>query len=132
MGSSVTWYAAAGGRVPRPKSRLARFAPRRLRWESRRVPQRSGLDRLGLKAIAGTDAISARTQYRELSHWLRGIAAKCRLPYTQKELLDLARRYEVGLRELPRFGDLGAAGPAKGNADFQKLGAATGRVGERK
>jgi len=33
--------------------------------------------------------------YRELAHWLRGIAAKCRLPYTQKELLDLARRYEL-------------------------------------
>jgi hypothetical protein len=30
-----------------------------------------------------------------------------------KELLDLARRYEVGLRELLRFRDLGAAGPAK-------------------
>jgi hypothetical protein len=27
-------------------------------------------------------------------HSLRGIAAKCRLPYTQKELLDLARRYD--------------------------------------
>jgi len=27
--------------------------------------------------------------------WLRGIAAKCRLPYTQKELLDLARRYDT-------------------------------------
>jgi len=26
--------------------------------------------------------------YRELAHRLRGIAAKCRLPYTQRELLD--------------------------------------------
>jgi hypothetical protein len=30
-----------------------------------------------------------------LAHWIRGIAAKCRLPYTQKELLDLARRYDT-------------------------------------
>jgi hypothetical protein len=36
----------------------------------------------------------AREQYPELAHWLRGIAAKCRLPYTQKELLKLARRYD--------------------------------------
>jgi hypothetical protein len=36
----------------------------------------------------------AGEQYRELAHWLRGIAAKCRLPYTQKELLKLARRYD--------------------------------------
>jgi hypothetical protein len=34
----------------------------------------------------------AGEQYRELAHWLRGIATKCRLPYTQKELLKLARR----------------------------------------
>ena len=33
--------------------------------------------------------------YRELAHWLRGIAAKCRFPYTQRELLDLARRYDA-------------------------------------
>ena len=32
--------------------------------------------------------------YRELAPSLRGIAAKCRLPHTQKELLDLARRYD--------------------------------------
>jgi hypothetical protein len=36
----------------------------------------------------------AGEHYRELAHWLRKIAAKCRLPYTQKELLDLARRYD--------------------------------------
>jgi hypothetical protein len=35
----------------------------------------------------------AGKHYRELAYWLRGVAAKCRLPYTQKELLDLARRY---------------------------------------
>jgi hypothetical protein len=37
----------------------------------------------------------AGKHYRELAHSLRGIAAKCRLPYTQKELLDLARRYDT-------------------------------------
>jgi hypothetical protein len=37
----------------------------------------------------------AGTHYHELAHWLRGIAAKCRLPFTQKELLDLARRYDT-------------------------------------
>jgi hypothetical protein len=40
-------------------------------------------------------SVDARTHYRELAHSLRGIAAKCRLPYTQKELLDLARRYDT-------------------------------------
>jgi hypothetical protein len=37
----------------------------------------------------------AGKHYRELAHWLRGIAANCRLPYTQKELLDLSRRYDT-------------------------------------
>ena len=37
----------------------------------------------------------AGKHYCELAHWLRGIAAKCRLPYAQKELLDLARRYDT-------------------------------------
>jgi hypothetical protein len=37
----------------------------------------------------------AGKHYRELAHWLRGIAAKCRLPYTRNELLDLARRYDA-------------------------------------
>jgi hypothetical protein len=37
----------------------------------------------------------AGKHHRELAHSLRGIAAKCRLPYTQKELLDLARRYDT-------------------------------------
>ena len=36
----------------------------------------------------------AGQHYRELAHWLRGIAAKCRLPFAQRELLDLARRYD--------------------------------------
>ena len=37
----------------------------------------------------------AGNYYRELAHWLRGIAAKCRLPYTQKELLKLVKRYDT-------------------------------------
>jgi hypothetical protein len=37
----------------------------------------------------------AGKHYRELAHWLRGIATKCRLPYTQKELLKLAKRYDT-------------------------------------
>ena len=37
----------------------------------------------------------AGKHYRELAHRLRGIAAKSRFPYTQKELLDLARRYDT-------------------------------------
>ena len=37
----------------------------------------------------------AGEHYRELAHWLRGIAAKCRLPYTQKELLKLAKRCDI-------------------------------------
>ena len=32
--------------------------------------------------------------YRELAAWLRAIAAKCRLPNPQQELLRLARQYE--------------------------------------
>jgi hypothetical protein len=36
----------------------------------------------------------AGKHYRELAHSLRGIAAKCRLPCTQKDLLKLARRYD--------------------------------------
>jgi len=32
--------------------------------------------------------------YRELAAWLRGVAARCRLPNPQRELLALARRYE--------------------------------------
>ena len=44
----------------------------------------------------------AGNNYRELAHWLRGIAAKCRLPYTQKELLDLARRYDTRVDRIGR------------------------------
>jgi hypothetical protein len=32
--------------------------------------------------------------YRELAMWLREVAARCRLPNPQQELLGLARRYE--------------------------------------
>ena len=44
----------------------------------------------------------AGAHYRELAHWLRGVAAKCRLPATQKELLNLARRYESRANHLGR------------------------------
>jgi hypothetical protein len=44
----------------------------------------------------------AGAHYRELAHWLRGVAAKCRLPYTQKELLALARRYDARAERLSR------------------------------
>jgi hypothetical protein len=47
--------------------------------------------------VADRDCWSAHAgkHYRELAHSLRGIAAKSRLPYTQKELLDFARRYDT-------------------------------------
>jgi len=44
----------------------------------------------------------AGKHYRELAHWLRGVAAKCRLPYTQKELLKLAKRYDTRADRLSR------------------------------
>jgi hypothetical protein len=44
----------------------------------------------------------AGAHYHELAHGLRGIAAKCRLPYTQKELLALAKRYEARAGRLGR------------------------------
>jgi hypothetical protein len=46
----------------------------------------------------------AGKHYRELAHSLRGIAAKCRLPHTQKELLDLARRYDNTADRIGRQG----------------------------
>jgi hypothetical protein len=36
----------------------------------------------------------AGKHYQELAHWLRGVAAKCRLPNPQRELLGLASRYD--------------------------------------
>ena len=36
----------------------------------------------------------AEEHYRELADQLRGVAAKCRLPNPQRELLNLAQRYE--------------------------------------
>ena len=44
----------------------------------------------------------AGRHYHELAHWLRGIAAKCRLPYSQRELQDLARRYDARADRLSR------------------------------
>ena len=37
---------------------------------------------------------NAGAHYRELAHWLRGVAAGCRLASPRRELLALARRYE--------------------------------------
>jgi hypothetical protein len=44
----------------------------------------------------------AGAHYRELATWLRETARKCRLPNPQRELLDLARRYEVRANHLER------------------------------
>jgi hypothetical protein len=57
------------------------------------------------QAAADRDWWSAHAgkHYRELAHRLRGIAASCRLPYTQKELLDLARRYETTADRIGRL-----------------------------
>jgi endonuclease YncB( thermonuclease family) len=45
---------------------------------------------------------SAGTHYRELAAWLREIGGKCRLPNPQRELLRLARRYELRADQLDR------------------------------
>jgi hypothetical protein len=55
-----------------------------------------------IAADRGWWSANASSHYRKLAHWLRGIAAKCRLPYTQKELLDLARRYEIRADRISR------------------------------
>ncbi|MGC1889040.1 MAG: hypothetical protein WA709_23610 [Stellaceae bacterium] len=44
----------------------------------------------------------AGAHYRELAEWLRGIARKCRLPNTRRELAALARRYEMRADQLRR------------------------------
>ena len=52
---------------------------------------------LTLKNIsADRDCRAQRDQkhYRQVAHWLRGVAAKCRLPDPQRELLDIATRYD--------------------------------------
>ena len=36
----------------------------------------------------------AGKHYRQVAHWLRGVAAECRLPDPHTELLDLATRYD--------------------------------------
>ena len=54
--------------------------------------------------MARIDATAALVKGRELAHWLRGVAAKCRLPATQKEILNLARRYESRASHLGRRG----------------------------
>jgi hypothetical protein len=45
---------------------------------------------------------SAGTHYRELAAWLREIGGRCRLPNPQRELLRLARRYELRADQLDR------------------------------
>jgi hypothetical protein len=44
----------------------------------------------------------AGKHHRELARWLRGIAAKRRLPNPQRELLSRARRYEIRANHLSR------------------------------
>jgi len=50
---------------------------------------------------------SSGTHYRELAAWLREIGGKCRLPNPQRELLSLARRYELRADHLDRRSRLG-------------------------
>ena len=57
--------------------------------------QNIAADRVWWSADAGR-------HYHELALWLRGLAAKCRLPYSQRELLDLARRYDARADRLSR------------------------------
>src|SRR2546423_1199363 len=45
---------------------------------------------------------SSGTHYRKLASWLREIGGKCRLPNPQRELLSLARRYELRADHLDR------------------------------
>jgi len=54
--------AAAGGRVPRPKARLADSHRAGCAGESRRAPHRSGLDRLGLKVKESQELTRFRVQ----------------------------------------------------------------------
>ena len=49
--------------------------------------------------------------YRELVGWLRDIAAKCRLPNPQQELLRLARQYERRAAYLERREQQGETAP---------------------
>jgi hypothetical protein len=55
----------------------------------------------------------AAGHYREVAQWLRGVAARCRLPNPQRELLTLARKYErrahrfdTGWRYCPMIGEV--------------------------
>jgi hypothetical protein len=51
----------------------------------------------------------AGAHYRDIAHWLRGMAARCRLPNPQRELPNLARRYELRaghLKERRRLSNL--------------------------
>jgi hypothetical protein len=44
-----------------------------------------------------------RKHYRQVAHWLRGVAAKCRLPDPQTELLDIAGRYDRRANQLDKL-----------------------------
>jgi hypothetical protein len=44
----------------------------------------------------------AGAHYRELAAWLRETARKCHFPNPQRELLNLARRYEMRAEQLDR------------------------------
>ena len=48
--------------------------------------------------------------YRELAAWLRDVAGRCRLPNPQRELLNLARRYERRAEHLERKSREGGTG----------------------
>jgi hypothetical protein len=45
---------------------------------------------------------STGAHYQELAAWLREVAAKCRLPNPQREVLKLARTYERRAEHLGR------------------------------
>jgi hypothetical protein len=53
----------------------------------------------------------AGAHYRDAAHWLRGLAAKCRVPNPQRELLDLARQYERRAYHFDCQTQRGAAAP---------------------
>jgi hypothetical protein len=62
-------------------------------WHSARMPDQHSLVTQG---TADRDWLQdGATHYRELAHWLRGIAAGCRLPTAKRELIRLASRYNL-------------------------------------
>jgi hypothetical protein len=49
---------------------------------------------LDIPSDRGSWPWNSGAHYGELAAWLRGVAARCRLPNPQRELLALAKRYE--------------------------------------